>query len=236
MFRLFYTPGWFNGYDLLFEGIVLIIALLIAGYSWRVYRINKENKYAYFSLAFILVSLSLVFKMFTNGVLYSFPIRETVATVLAPATGAHLRYADLFYRAGFFIQMASMLGAWLLIFLISQKPRDRLNKYFELSQIGLFVYLVLLISVVSNFEYMVFYLTSAVLLSLIVLNYYKNYLNTNKNKNAFSVLVAFIFVLFAYLCFVFVSLNSSLYVIGEVLLLLGFLLLLCTYRKVIRKK
>ena len=233
MFRLFFTPGWFNGYDMLFEVIALAVALLIAGYSWRVYRINKENKFAYFSLAFMLVSLSLGFKIFTSGVLYFFPVRETVAQILRPAAGAGLKYSALFYRAGFFMQMASMLGAWLLIFLISQKPRDRLKKYFELSQIGLFVYLVLLISVIANFKYVIFYLTSSVLLSLIVLNYYKNYLNTNKNKNAYKVMMAFLLILLGNLFLVFVFLFSNFYVIGEVLMLVGFLILLHTYSKVV---
>jgi len=35
MFRLFFTPGWFNGYDLLFNSVGLVVALLIAAYSWR---------------------------------------------------------------------------------------------------------------------------------------------------------------------------------------------------------
>jgi len=234
MFRLFFTPGWFNGYDLLFEGIGLLVAMLIAAYSWRVYRINKENKFAYFSLAFVLVTVSFAFSIFTSGVLYFFPVRETVAQVLAPVTGAGLKYSDLFYRAAFFVEMASMLGAWLLIFLISQKPRDRLKKYFELSQIGLFVYLVLLISWVGNFRYVVFYLTSLVLLSLIVLNYYKNYLNTNKNKNAFSVMMGFMWIMIGNMFLVFVFLSGSFYVLGELFMLVGFLQLLNTYRKVVR--
>ncbi len=236
MFRLFFTPGWFSGYDLLFDGIALIIALLIAGYSWKIYRLHKENKFAYFSLAFILISLSFAFKILANTVLYSFPVRETVAQVLAPAVGEGLKYADLFYRGTFFLQMASMLGGWLLIFLVSQKPRDRLKKSYELMQIGLFFYLVLLISIVSNFKYVVFYLTSAVLLALIVLNYYKNYLNTNKNCNAFMVMTAFMFLLAGYLALVFVSLSNSLYVVGEILMLAGFLTLLYTYSKVVKKK
>ncbi|MBU0470969.1 MAG: hypothetical protein KKA62_06065 [Nanoarchaeota archaeon] len=235
MFRLFFTPGWFNGYDLLFDGIVLVIALLIAAYSWRIYRIHKTNRFAYFSLAFIMVALSLAFKMFTNSVLYSFPVRETMALVLSPAVGEGLRYSDLFYRAGFFLQMAFMLGAWLLIFLISQKSRNRLNTFHELTQIGLFVYLVLLISVISNFKFVVFYLTSAVLLGLIVLNYYKNCLNVGKKKNASRVLVAFLFLLFGYLSWVFVFLYGSLYAIGELFMLIGFLLLLYTYRKIVKK-
>ena len=194
MFRLFFTPEWFNGFDLLFDSIGLVVAMLIAAYSWRVYKFNQENRFAYFSLAFLLVSVSLAFKIFTSGVLYYFPVRETVAQVIGSAAGPRLKYSALFYRAGFFFQMASMLGAWLVIFFVSQKSRARLTKFYELSQIGLFVYLLLLISVISNFKYEVFYLTCSVLLSLIVLNYYKNYLTTEK-KSVFKVMTAFLFIL-----------------------------------------
>ena len=102
MFRLFFTPGWFNGFDLLFDSIGLVVAMLIAAYSWRIYKLNNENRFMYFSLAFILVSISLSFKIFTSGVLYYFPVRETVAQVLRPAVGQGLRYSALFYRYGFF--------------------------------------------------------------------------------------------------------------------------------------
>lgn len=234
MFRLFFTPGWFNEFDLLFKGIGLLVALLIAAYSWKFYRIDKDNKFAYFSLAFVFVALSLGISIFTSGILNFFPLRETVAQVLSPVTGKGLRYSDIFYRAAFFVEMASMLGAWLLIFLVSQKPRDRLKKYFELSQIGLFVYLVLLISWVANFRYVVFYLTSLVLLSLIVLNYYKNYLNRNRNRNAFSVMSAFFLIMAGNMSLVFVFLHAGLYVAGQLLVLSGFLLLLRTYHMVAR--
>src|SRR3989344_86914 len=234
MFRLFFTPGWFNGYDLLFSSIGLVVALLIAAYSWRLYQINRENRFMYFSLAFLLVSLSLAFKIFTSGVLYYFPVRETVAQVIGSAAGPRLKYSALFYRAGFFFQMASMLGAWLVIFFVSQKSRARLTKFYEVSQIGLFVYLLLLISVISNFDYKVFYLTSSVLLSLIVLNYYKNYVTTRK-QSTFRVMSAFLLILAGNLISVFVFLQNGSYVVGEVLTLLGFLILLQTYRQVMRR-
>ena len=234
MFRLFFTPGWFNGFDLLFDSIGLVVAMLIAAYSWRVYKFNQENRFAYFSLAFLLVSVSLAFKIFTSGVLYYFPVRETVAQVIGSAAGPRLKYSALFYRAGFFFQMASMLGAWLVIFFVSQKSRARLTKFYELSQIGLFVYLLLLISVISNFKYEVFYLTCSVLLSLIVLNYYKNYLTTEK-KSVFKVMTAFLFILAGNIFSVFVFLQNGSYVIGEVLILIGFLILLQTYRAVVRR-
>jgi len=233
MYRLFFTPEWFNGWDLVFGGIGLIVALLISLYSWRVYRFTNENKYGYFSLAFILVSLSFLFKIITNGLNYYANWRNLATGVLVPVVGkasTGINYSQLFFRSGFFLSMVTMLGAWLLIFFISQKKEGRLKKFYELSQIGLFVYLVLLISVVSNFKYFVFYLTSFVLLGLIVLNYYKNYLNT-KNKDSFKVMVSFLSIFIGNLFFIFVFLFEGFYVIGEIFLLIGFLQLLYTYRK-----
>jgi hypothetical protein len=234
MYQLFFTPSWFNGYDLIFEGISLIVALLIAGYSWKIYSMSRENRYAYFSLAFILIGLSLAVKMFTYGVLYFSSLRDVVATTLTPVVGNQLQFADLFYRAAFFLQMAGLLGAWMLIFFVSQKSRERLHSYYEVSQIALFLYLILLICFVSNFKYSVFYLTSAVILGLTTLNYYKNYLNSKGNSKTLLVMAAFIFILFSNLSFIFVFLWDSLYVMGELFLLIGFLLLLYAYRQVRR--
>ncbi len=237
MFRLFYTPTWFNEWDILFEFIILIIALLIAGYSWRIYRLNNENRFAYFSLAFLLVALGPVFKILTSAILYFTPVREVAATVLLPVAGQNLEFSPVLYRMGFFLQMVPVLGAWLLIFFISQKPRDRLHKFHELTQIALFIYLILLISVVSNFKYEVFYLTSAVLLSLITLNYYKRYLNQDKNnRNTFLVMLAFLLIFISNAFFIFVFATQVLYVVGEVFLLAGFLLLLYTYSRIIKSK
>jgi hypothetical protein len=228
MYRLFFTPVWFNGWDLVFEAVGMVVAMLIAAYSYRVYSLNKENRFAYFSLAFLLVALGLLFKITTSGILYFTPIRDVAADALRPIAGEHLQFSSLLYRAGFFLQMVTHLGAWLLIFFISQKPRQRLRKYYEVSQIALFIYLVLLISIVANFKFFVFYLTGSVLLGLIVLNYYKNYLN-RKNTNTLKVMFAFLFILLSNIFFVFVFLSRHLYVLGELFLLLGFLLLLLTY-------
>jgi hypothetical protein len=212
------------------------VALLIAGYSWRAYQLSKENKYAYFSLAFLLIGLSLFLQSFTSGVLYYTPVRDTLADVLSPATGPGLKYSNLFYRGAFFTQMVAMLSALLLIFFISQRSRERLRKYYEVSQIGLFVYLILLISIVSNFKYFVFYLTNLVLLGLITLNYYKNYLNSNRKDNAWKVMWAFMLVLLGNLFFIFVFVEQGFYAIGEFFMLLGFLLLLYVYHQAMNRR
>ncbi len=238
MYRLFFTPAWFNGWDLVFEGIGLIVALLIAGYSWKVYRMSSEKKFGYFSLAFGLVSLGFIFKLLTHGLLYYSSLRDAATAVLVPIVGkgmSGIHYSDLFFRGGFLMHMIAMLGAWLLIFFVSQKPRGRLKNYYEVSQIGLFIYLVVLISYVSNFKYFVFYLTGAVILGMIVLNFYKNYLNTKQNMNSLLVMDSFLFILIGQFFFIFVFLWDELYVLGEVFMLIGFLLLLYTYRRITKK-
>lgn len=239
MFRLFFTPTWFNGWDIIFEAVILVIALMIAAYSYRIFRLSKENnKFVYLSFAFVLIALGFLIKIAISAILYFTPVRDAALGVLAPvviASDSNLQFTNLFYRAGFFLQMASILGGWLLIFFVSQKARKRLNKWHEVSQMALFAYLILLISVVSNFQYIVFYLTSAVLLSLIVLNYYKNYLNKDKNINAYLVMVSFLLVLIGNIFFIFVFLFANFYIVGEILMLIGFLLLLYVYRRVVKK-
>ena len=63
MYQLFFTPQWFNGFDLVFEAIISIIALFIAAYSWKVYKFSQENKFAYFSVAFVTIALSFIIKI-----------------------------------------------------------------------------------------------------------------------------------------------------------------------------
>lgn len=232
MVQLFPTPDWFQGFDLVFEAIIFLIALVIAGYSWRVYILSQERRYQYFSLAFLLVSLSLLVKLLTSSAIYFGGVREIADTLVRPALGSSRQYSVLFYRAGFFVEMASLLGAWLLIFFVSQKARERLKKLYEVSQIMLFIYFVLLISWIANFQYIAFYLTGSVILGLIVLNYYQHYLNS-QNSNSYRVMVAFFLILIAHLCFTFLFALPELYVLGQLFLLLGFMALLYIYSRII---
>jgi hypothetical protein len=235
MYQLFFTPGWFNGIDIAFEVISILVALSICFYSYHLYRISNENKFGYFALAFLSIAGSLLFKIITFANLYFTPVRDTSLDILRPLVMPGLRYANLFYRGGFFLHMTLMLGGLLLIFLISQKSRNRLHRFHEVSQIGLFLYFIVLVSVFSNFRYTVFYLTSSVLLSLIVLNYYKNYLNKRTN-NALLVMMSFLALLASHLLFVFVFVSNELYVVAEAVQLVGFLLLLYAYRSAVRRR
>ena len=53
MVQLFTTPVWFHGWDLLVDTIILVIALLISAYSWRIYKIEKNQQ-----IRLLLISIS----------------------------------------------------------------------------------------------------------------------------------------------------------------------------------
>jgi hypothetical protein len=237
MFTLFETPAWFAGYDLLLDAIAFFITLIISSYSFKLFRLNSERKFGYFSLAFALMSIAFLFKFITYAVVYSSASQVVAALTIESVTGiggVNISLRNLLYRFGFFVQMAATLGSLLLLFLISQTSRDRLNKFYEVSQIGLFSYFVLLLSIVSTFRYTVFYLTSLVLLSLIVLNYYKNYL-TKGTANSLRVLIAFVCLMIAQFFFVFVFWINSFYFIAEVFTLIGFAIIAFVYMQVNRQ-
>lgn len=238
MFTLFETPAWFAGFDLALDTIAFLITLIISAYSYKLYKLCKNNKFGYFGFAFALMSLAFLVKIVTYTVVYFSTPQIVAGEIVSVVTGLQsvdITFRDLLYRLGFFIQMAANLGALLLLYLVSQKSRDRLKKFYELSQIALFTYFVFLISVVSTFKYTVFYLTSLVLLALIVLNYYQNYL-ISRSQNSKNVLTAFIFLLIAQVFFVFIFAANWFYFVAEIFTIISFAIIAYVYVKVTRRR
>ena len=52
MIDIVFNPKWFNGIDSIFEGISVIVCILIASYSLKLYKFNKNKNFKDFSIAF----------------------------------------------------------------------------------------------------------------------------------------------------------------------------------------
>lgn len=241
MFTLFETPTWFAGFDLALDTIALLITLIISSYSYKLFKLSKNHKFGYFGLAFSFMSLAFIVKIITYTVIYFSTPQAIAGQTVAVITGitginsVDISLRNLLYRFGFFVQMASTLGALLLLYLVSQKSRDRLKRFYEVSQIALFTYFVILISIVSTFKYTVFYLTSLVLLALIVLNYYQHYL-LKKTDNSKKVLFAFSCLLLAQIFFVFIFAANWFYFVAEILTLTSFSIIAYVYMQVTKNR
>ena len=63
-------PFWFYGVDSMFEVFSLVVALLIAFFSYRVYTHTKQRNQFYFSVAFLALGVSYLFKVVSNIMVY----------------------------------------------------------------------------------------------------------------------------------------------------------------------
>ncbi len=220
------SPSWFYGYDAVIDIISVIVPLLIAFYSYRLYRLTEETKYRYFALAFILISLSLVAKIVTNVNVYFSTAREISADLLTTVVEV-VKTTNLLYRAGFFFHHFFMLLAFYLIYLVTKQNKDT-------GLMLLSVYFIGITSVLSNFVFFVFHISAAVLLFFIFWNYYVNY-HERKRGAIYRVALSFLVLLFSQAVFAFSSIEKQLYVVGELMQLLGFMLLLGTYISITRR-
>ncbi|MEA3430735.1 MAG: hypothetical protein U9R08_05660, partial [Nanoarchaeota archaeon] len=77
MLELVYSPQWFYGIDILFESINVIAALLIAFFSYKIYKYTKDRHCLYFGLSFLAICIAFISKILTNFQIYFNVLRQS---------------------------------------------------------------------------------------------------------------------------------------------------------------
>ena len=226
MIQVVYTPVWFYREDLIIDLVSAFVLSLIASFSVRYYKIDKKNKnYLYLAVSFFIIALSFLFKILTNFTLY-YKVIET--KILGPyiLTYPAVKASAILVILGFLAyRLLTLIGLYIL-YSLYQKNQPK-------SSIFLIVFFILISTYFSEFEYFIFHITSLVLLSIITLQFYNHY---KKNKKSASVLVtaSFAIIGISQIFSVFVNYNNLLYVIAELIQLVGYLILLTTFIRVLR--
>ena len=101
--------------------------------------------------------------------------------------------------------------------------------------IALLLYFVFLATWIGVIHYQLFYFTSFVLLLLITYSYYNNYKEI-KSENARFVVIAFGTLLVSQAFFIFIIYSRTIYVLAEIIQLLGFVYLLIPFILIFKKK
>lgn len=228
--RFVFSPKWFYGIDCIFELVSVIVLLLLALSTYRLYKFTKNKHHLYFGASFIALALGFIAKILTNvEIYYPEAIINTVgAKTVFTITG--IIHSSLIFTAGyFFYRLFLLLGFLGLIFIITHSK--------ELRWIPLTVFLVFVITLFSTFAYYIFHLTAAVLLFYITFYLYKNWRKTRRKKKIVPLLtfLSFLSLFISAVVFIFVIVNSYFYVLAELLQFLGFLLLLIGYIILMRK-
>src|SRR3989344_450750 len=72
-----FSPDWFYGFDSIIELIAIIASVLLVYYSYKCFKLTKENKYLYFSTAFLSITFAFISKILGTLAIYKPTITRT---------------------------------------------------------------------------------------------------------------------------------------------------------------
>ncbi len=225
-FSPYYSPVWFAGIDMIIELLGVIVALIIAFYSYKIFRILKEKKYAHFSLAFIFIAASFFVRVAAYAL--NFFIKPPASIYASQDIVRHIANISLIRIFGIFIPIILMLAAFMVLIVISTGTKDKklVSLLFILSFMSSFLGVFL-----DQFWY---YLIAFILLAYVAHSFFINYKN-NKKTSSLIVFVSFAIFAFSQLMFAFSAIHKYCYVIAEIVQLVSFLMLLAGFVLIFRK-
>lgn len=204
-------PTWFLGLDLAIQLLGAILALVIAYYGYKSYKITNRNKDLYFSLAFLLLSINLF-----------------IYLALIPSTILYYVYSYGTQIPSSILILGSQLFNFIFIFSTMFAYALLILVYSDLEKKNFIILIFSLIFSLAAFSYVFksilgFNLVSALLLVFIVFHTYKNYIK-KKTRTSLLVLMAFIFLIFSHISFALNILQTStpIYLTARSLQFLGF--------------
>lgn len=229
VFSYVFSPKWFYGFDSIIELIAIIVCVLLVYYSYKCFKLTRENKYIYFSIAFLSLTFAFISKITGTLAIY-----KPAITRSALGSSIHQAFRSLtpssINAIAFIVYMFFILLGFMILFLIISKLTWKNQKV-----ILLLTYFVLIATWISVVHYQLFYVTSFVILLLVTHSYYQNYKKI-KSTNAMLVLISFGILLTSQAFFVFVIYSKTIYVLAELIQLLGFICLLMPFILIFKKK
>ncbi len=225
MIQLVYSPHWFYGKDIIIDIVSIFVLFLIAFFSIKFYKLNKRNKnYLFLALSFIFIGCSFIFKIITNFTIY-YHVLETRRIGFMTFTYNAVNSSHILFFVGFLIYRLLMLFGLYMLYSIYLKQQK--------SNIFLISYLIIISTCFSSSAYYLFHVTSLFFLVIITYQYLKNY---KKNRDSTTKLLAYSFgmITLSQVVFVFVAINTFLYVIAELIQLASYISLLITFIMVLK--
>lgn len=206
-----FSPTWFYGYDVFLEAGFAIAALIIAIFSFSLYKKTDQKQIRLFGIAFLLIAISYIIQSVLNFLTIS-QTDTYVCNVL------NMQSMSMFGVYAIFAHTMFMTSGLVLLAYMT----------FKIEKIRI-LWLMLAISfiaiVFSASPLYSFFLISSILLAIILWYYISNYLQSRQTTTLLVVL-AFAFLLFGSLHFMLSVDHELYYVIGHVLEFFAYTLIL----------
>lgn len=197
---------WFDVMSIVYYLLSFFVAGAISFLGYKAYKLIKENKYLNFAIAFLFIMLSFVVQALTNLFVY-LNISSGMGVISSIVNYGFIAYA-LFTILGFFILV-------LLTFKINDV------KVIAILTLGLIAALVL-------FNFIIMFHWILLVLALLLSYYFYKNCRQRKTTNSKLVFAAFLMIAISHIFHIASGTNEIIYVIGNTLLVLGYILLLIT--------
>lgn len=230
MIDIAFNPKWFNGVDVVFECISVVVLILIAAYSLKLYKFNKNKNFKDFAIAFFIIGAAFLAKILTNITVY-YNVLETFDIGLLSFTISSYKSSSIFYNMGyFFYRLLILVGLYLFITIIDKRETNSL----------FMIYFIAVTTIFSTWNYYIFHATAFLFAGYIAYIYFKSYkqkvceLCDKRVNNIKYPLLAFLVITLSNAIFIFSRINGYIYVIGEYIQLIGYIILLYAFIRVIK--
>ena len=214
------SPIWFYGYDVGLEVAFAIISLVVSIFAFRIYKKTSSRPVKLFGISFLLISISYFIESLLNLMIF-FSLHRDVSTMMIISTIA------AFEELGLFIHVIFMtIGLCILTYTTIKDKRLRfLWLILALTLLGIFAS--------ANTMY-VFFLFASILLLFISWHFIVNFMK-NRQTTSLLVAIAFIFLLFGKIHYLFSVNHQLFFAIGHILEFFAYVLILVNLYLVLKK-
>ncbi len=221
----YHIHSGFFVYNLVFGLIFLITTSLVSIFSYRVYKLTRQDQLRLFSLAFLGFSLAYAVRSLIelitfsklNVMLVDGMGRREIAEVIFP-----LRAVSDYAFMLFFI------GGQILLTYMTFKTKNRPMLFLLFGT----VFLSLLLNPLPLF---LFHILASLFFIIIVIHYYKNY-KIKRKLQAFLVFLAFVFLFLGNLTLILSTRNPAPFTLGRILELIAYFFILTDLILIYKKK
>jgi len=211
-------PEWFQAYGIILELFFAIITFLISGLAFRVYRLTNDKRTELFGFAFLFMSLSYFMESLFN-ILINLGLEDFL--VFNFFTLNKLFILSVYSRI-----ILMTLGLSILAYMTLKIKNARALILIILTTTPLLLF--------ADEPLQNYFIISVVYLIFISAYYVSNYID-NKNTKTTLIAIAFTFLLFSKIVYVFSISNILFYVAGTLIEVVSYSLILLNFALVLKK-
>lgn len=217
--NVFLVPSWFLGYDIIFQVLFVLVTLLVAWSSFKIYNLTQQARPKIFGMGFLLISTGYLMQAILNSIFF-FHIQH-IAFSPRQASFVINSYMVAVYSYTYIV----LLGLITLVYMSFNVKKIKIHFLISL--------LVMMVLISSQDKLLLFYLMSVIICLFITHHYLSNYIK-NKKTTSLLVMLGFTAMLASYVLFVF-SLDSEIfYFAGHAVKLGAYILILTNLIRVLR--